>query len=143
MLLYRYLSREFIKPLIFSTASFGGLVMISEFFRELNYYLEKKVNFIDVFAYLLCNLPWWCIQVLPVSVLLAVLFSLGDLARHNEITAVKASGVNLWKIILLFMLGGLLIGVSDFAVRELVIPHTVRLAEVIRDTRIHREDASD
>lgn len=143
MLLYRYVSREFIKPLIFSTASFGGLVMISEFFRELNYYLEKKVQFLDVFAYLACNLPWWCIQVLPVSVLLAVLFSLGDLARHNEITAIKASGVNLWKIMKIFMLGGIIIGAADFGLREYLIPKTVRAAEVIRDTRIHREDTNE
>jgi lipopolysaccharide export system permease protein len=143
MLLYRYISREFVKPLIFSTASFGGLVMISEFFRELNYFLEKKVHFLDVFAYLACSLPWWCIQVLPVSVLLAVLFSLGDLARHNEITAIKASGINLWKIIVLFMLGGIVIGVADFGIREFVIPRTVREAEHIRDTRIHREEASN
>ncbi|MGA2090262.1 MAG: LptF/LptG family permease [Endomicrobiales bacterium] len=116
MLLYRYISREFVKPLIFSTASFGGLVMISEFFRELNYFLEKKVHFLDVFAYLACSLPWWCIQVLPVSVLLAVLFSLGDL---------------------------IVIGVADFGIREFVIPRTVREAEHIRDTRIHREEASN
>lgn len=139
MLLYRYVARELIKPLLFSTVSFGGLVMISEFFREMNYYLEHKVSFLYVAAFLACNLPWWCIQVLPVSVLLAVLFSLGDLARHNEITAIKASGVNLWRIILLCMLAGAAIGIVDLALREFVIPPAVRAAETIRDTHIRRE----
>lgn len=143
MILYRYIASAIIKPLLLSTVSFGGLVMISEFFREMSYYLEHKVSFLDVFAYLACNLPWWCIQVLPVSVLLAILFSLGDLARHNEITAIKASGVNLWRIILLCMLAGAAIGVADLALREFVIPPAVRAAEHIRDTRIHRETKKD
>ena len=75
-IIYRYIIREFFKPLFFSSAVFGGLVMISEFFRELSFYMENKTPFLVVFEYLLLNLPWWIIQVLPVSVLLAVLFSL-------------------------------------------------------------------
>lgn len=142
MILYRYLIREFTKPLLFTTITFGGIVMISEFFRELSYYMEKKVNFLDVFTYLACSLPWWCVQVLPVSVLLAVLFALGGLSRHNEITAIKAAGINLWRVIILFMLCGLGIGLADFSLREFIVPWTVKQAEHIRDTKIHREEAA-
>ena len=46
-IVYRYLISEFIKPLVFSTVSFGGLVMISEFFRELNYFMEKSKRWKD------------------------------------------------------------------------------------------------
>ncbi|MFC1501407.1 LptF/LptG family permease [Elusimicrobiota bacterium] len=142
-IIYRYLFREFIKPLFFSCVVFGGLVMLSEFFRNLNFYLEQKTPFFEVGLYLFLNLPWWTIQVLPVSVLLAVLFSLGQLARHREITAFKAAGINLWRIISIFMVFGALIAVADLSLREFVIPHTSRLADKVLREKIHKEKPRD
>jgi len=141
-IIYRYITFEFLKPLFFSATVFGGLVLISEFFRELNFYLENKTPFLVVFEYLLLNLPWWIIQVLPVAVLLAVLFSLGQLARRNEITALKAAGVNLWKIVSIFFVCAVLIGFSEIVLKEKVVPYTVREAERIRHEKIKKEDYS-
>ena len=138
----RYIVREFFKPLFFSAIVFGGLVLISEFFRELSFYIENKTPFTVVFEYLLLNLPWWIIQVLPVAVLLAVLFSLGQLARRNEITALKSAGINLWHIIFIFVLCALFLSVCEIALKEKVIPFTVREAERIRHEKIKKEDYS-
>jgi lipopolysaccharide export system permease protein len=141
-IIYRYIIKEFFKPLFFSSAIFGGLVMISEFFRELSFYLENKTSFLVVFEYLLLNLPWWIIQVLPVAVLLAVLFSLGQLARHNEITALKSAGVNLLKIVFIFFLCAVFVGIFEIFLKEEVIPVTVQKAEQIRHEKIKKEDYS-
>lgn len=139
-ILFLYLAREFMKPLFFSVAAFGGLVLVSEFFRELSFYLEHKTSFVTVFTYLGLNFPWWALQVLPVAVLLAVLFSLGQLARHGEITAMKAAGVNPWRIVMLFLFFGACIGGADLALREKIIPVAIRKAEIIRRMYIRRED---
>jgi len=80
--------------------------------------MEVKAGLIPVLSYLLCNLPWWTIQVLPVSVLLAVLFCVGQLVKNNELTALKAAGINLWRVVVLFLLMGALIGVCEFYLRE-------------------------
>ncbi len=133
-ILNRYLIMEFLKPLALSSAAFGGLVLISEFFRELNFYIETKASFLSVGQYLLLNLPWWIIQVLPVAVLLAVLFSLGKLAKQNEITAIKAAGINVYRILILFSLLGVGIGVTEIVLREAVIPFTIVKAEQVRAT---------
>jgi lipopolysaccharide export system permease protein len=139
-IIYRYIIREFFKPLFFSSAVFGGLVMISEFFRELSFYMENKTPFLVVFEYLLLNLPWWIIQVLPVSVLLAVLFSLGQLARRNEITALKSAGINLWRVVFIFLLCAMLVSVFEITLKEKVIPFTVKEAERIMHEKIKKEN---
>jgi lipopolysaccharide export system permease protein len=138
-IIYRYIIKEFLKPFFFSAAAFGFLVLLSEFFRELNFYLENKTSFLVVAYYLLLNLPWWIIQVLPVAVLLAVLFSLGQLAKSNEITAIKAAGINLWRVIILLFIMGLLIGGAELFLREKVIPATIAKAEVVRREYIRKE----
>lgn len=138
-ILYFYLTKQFLKPLFFATFAFGFIVLISEFFREMNFYMESKTPFYVIGEYLLYNLPWWCIDVFAVSVLLALLFSLGELAKRNEFTVMKANGINMWKIISLFMILGFLIGVADFSVREFIIPKTVLKAEYVKAIKIRKK----
>ncbi len=138
MKIYFYISKQFLKPLFFTTLAFGFIVLISELFREMNFYMEQKTPFLTIVEYLFFNLPWWTIDVFALSVLLALLFSLGDLAKRNEITILKASGINLWKIISLFMVIGLALGILDFAARELLIPKTVELASYVRNVKIEK-----
>ena len=136
--IYTYISKQFLKPLVFISFAFGFIVMISEFFREMSMYMELKTPFFTVMEYLLLNLPWWIIQVFAVSVLLALLFSLGELAKRNEIIALKASGVNLWRIISIFMILGFCVGLFDFSMREFVIPHTIVKAQYVRKVKIKK-----
>lgn len=135
----RYVLREFLKTLAFSVAAFGGLVMISEFFRELDMYLDKKAALSVVLAYFAYNMPWWVVQVLPISVLLAVLFSLGNMSRHNEITAMKAAGVNAWRVLSILFVCGFLISGGEIYLREYVIPGFVKKAEAVRQNEIKKE----
>ncbi len=141
--IYYYLSKQFLKPLFFISFAFGFVVLISEFFREMSMYMELKTPFITIAEYLFFNLPWWMIDVFAVSVLLALLFSLGELAKRNEITALKASGVNMWRIISLFMILGFCIGIFDFSVREFVIPKTVVRAEYVKKVKIKKRKLED
>jgi lipopolysaccharide export system permease protein len=141
--LTRYILSEFLKPLIVSSVAFGGLVLLSEFFRELSFYMENRTPFSIVFQYLLLNMPWWIVQVLPVAVLLAVLFSIGNLAKTGEITAMKAAGINLWKIFFILFSCGIAIGLFEAVLRETVIPLTVQNAIRLRSDKIRKEKPPD
>ena len=139
MKIYVYISKQFLKPLFYITFAFGFIVLISELFREMNFYMEKKTPFITIVEYLLFNLPWWTIDVFALSVLLALLFSLGDLAKRNEITVLKASGINIWNLIALFVFLGFCLGIIDFAAREFIIPKTVAAASYVRNVKIEKK----
>lgn len=138
--LYLYITKNFLRIFFFTSFAFGLIVLISELFRQIGFYMEYNTPFLTVLLHLFSNIPWWIIQVLPVATLLALLFSLGDLAKNNEITAMKAAGINLWKIIALFMVLGLLIGLFDFASRELIVPKTTLLNEVVKKEKIQKEE---
>jgi len=102
--------------------------------------MENKTGLIIIAQHLFSNIPWWIIQVLPVATLLALLFSLGELAKRNEITAMKAAGINLWKIITLFMIIGFIIGLGDFGARELIIPKTTYFNEIVKKEKIQKQE---
>ena len=139
-IIYFYVAKQFSRIFFFTAFAFGFIVLISELFRQLSFYMEYKTPMLVVFQHLFSNIPWWIIQVLPVATLLALLFSVGDLAKKNEITAIKAAGVNLWKIITLFMIMGFFIGLADFGARELIVPATTAFNEIVKKEKIQKEE---
>ncbi|MCL2485787.1 MAG: LptF/LptG family permease [Endomicrobia bacterium] len=139
-ILYFYVAKQFSRIFFFTAFAFGFIVLISELFRQISFYMEYKTGLFIIAQHLFSNIPWWIIQVLPVATLLALLFSLGDLAKRNEITAMKAAGINLWKIITLLMIAGFIIGLADFGAREFIVPKTTYFNEVVKKEKIQKEE---
>jgi lipopolysaccharide export system permease protein len=102
--------------------------------------MEYKASFYTIILHLLSDLPEWLMQGLPIATLIALLFSLGNLSKNNEIIAIKASGINLWSIIILFIIMSFIIGLGDFTTRELIIPKTSLYNEKIRKEAIKKEE---
>ncbi|MDR0823163.1 MAG: LptF/LptG family permease [Endomicrobium sp.] len=137
--IYFYISKKFFKIFIFTTCGLALLVLISEVFYRIGVYMQYKTPILLILAHLLTRVPWQTILAFPMATLLALLFSLGDLAQKNEITAIKAAGINLWKIITMFIFIGFLIGVLDLTAREFIIPRTTYLHEKI-DKQIRNQE---
>ena len=56
--------------------------------------------------YYLVKMPDLLVVVLPVSLLLALLYTLTDHARHNEITAILSAGVSFWRLSFPYLMVG-------------------------------------
>jgi lipopolysaccharide export system permease protein len=89
--------------------------------------------------HLISSVPWWLVQALPIVNLLSLLFSVGDLSKKNEITVMKASGINTWHIIVLLITLGFIVGLFDFFVREFIASKTNLYNEVIKKEVIKKE----
>ncbi len=138
-ILYRYIIKNFVKIFLFTTVAIALVGIISELFRQINLYIDNKTPFYMILTHLLSDMPLWLIQALPIAALLALLFSLGDLSKNNEITAIKAAGINIWRIIILFFIMGFVIGTVDFVVKEFIVPKTSSYKDVIEKEKIQKE----
>ena len=76
-------------------------------------------------------MPEYLVTVLPISLLLALLYTLTHLARHNEITAMRAAGVNLWRICVPYFLVGCFASIASFALNEFCVPRSTDWADHI------------
>jgi len=121
---------------MFTLSVFIFIGITSEFFRQKELYTEYNIPLL----HLILALPAWLMQVFPMITLLALLFSLGDLSKKNEITAMKAAGINTWKIISLLLIVGFAIGTTEFAIRELIVPKTQKYNEKIQKEKIQNEE---
>ena len=68
---------------------------------------ERKLHLLDVLEYCAAMTPGFLVIVLPIALLLALLYTLTDHARSNEITAMRAAGISLWRICAPYFVVGL------------------------------------
>ena len=77
--------------------------------------------------------PWVISQVLPVACLVSTILAFGVLSRFNELTAMKAGGLSLYRVSLPVVGTTLLLSLFAFGVQGYVIPFTNQRANQLRD----------
>ena len=134
-LLDRYLLRELLVPLGYCLSGFLLLWVASDLVTELSGFQEKKLHAGDIAQYYLVKTPEFIVLVLPMALLLALLYSLTNHARHNEITAIRAAGVSLWRLCFPYLAVGLVASMAVFWLNEYCVPQSADQAEQIRNRR--------
>jgi lipopolysaccharide export system permease protein len=85
-----------------------------------------------VAEYYLVKAPDFLWIVMPVALLLALLYCLTQLARHHELTAMRAAGVGMWRLVFPYLGVGVTLSLVLLAVNEGVAPRaSVRAAEIL------------
>ncbi len=98
-ILFKYVLREFLKPLFYCLTGFLGIYVIFELFDSFNHIATNNTDpllLIQFFAgYISPYLQW----IIPAALLLATLYTLWNFCRHSEITAMRASGIGFGVIV--------------------------------------------
>ncbi|MBI4396347.1 MAG: LptF/LptG family permease [Elusimicrobia bacterium] len=134
----RYFLKAFLHPLFFSFGALCVLVLVSELLEHLDRFLAAKASLAIVGQYVLSLLPIRSVEILPVAALLAVLFSLGNLSRHREITAAMLGGIHPWKCVQPILLCGVALSLFCLLLSEWVVPFTSHRAKELWDLEIRR-----
>ncbi len=117
-LLDRYLFRELLTPLAYCLGGFLIFLMSWNLFNELDKLQQAKLHLVDIVEYCIAMTPEFLATILPLVLLLALLFALTNHARHNEITAMRAAGLSLWRICLPYFIVGCAAGIVLFVLNE-------------------------
>jgi len=98
------------------------MYVLIDIFANLTEILRNKVRFPVLLKYYYLSLPIIFTQVAPIVILLATIYVFSDMNKHNEITAMKSSGVSISKIVRPFLLLGFFASLFVMLVNELVVP---------------------
>lgn len=138
----RYFVRELIMPLAACLGAFMMIWISMSFCFDAEHLRDAKLHFLDSLEYVLATTPATFIQLLPFILLLSMLRALTQLSRHNEITALRAAGVSLWRVCAPYFAAGLVAAVVFFAINELLVPACDRWSEQIL-TRYVKKPVTD
>ncbi len=145
-LLDRYLLRELLVPLGYCLGGFLIFYVAFDLIFQINRFLDARLLFWDIAEYYVVTLPELLVeQVLPVSLLLALLYTTTNHSRCNELTAIRAAGVSLWRMALPYFAVGAVFGAVVFLIGEFWLPSADARAKDIlqrRQTEPGRRDES-
>jgi len=139
-LLDRYCAREFLKYFTIIIASLLLLYLIVDFFEKIRMFLSNQATACQITSFFFFSIPMIIWQIMPTGILVASLVAFGSLSRNNEIMAMKACGVSLYRTSLPVIFLTALLCLLALLTSEFVIPHTNERAKNIKLVEIQKRE---
>ncbi|GJQ62466.1 MAG: permease [Melioribacteraceae bacterium] len=121
-LLDRYVVKQFVQIFFFGILAFILIFLIIDMMENLDDFIDKDVPAEIMAQYYLVFLPEMVRLITPVAVLLAALFTVGKMSGQNELAAIKAGGVSLYRFMVPFMVTALIISLGSVYFGGYVVP---------------------
>ena len=132
LILDGYVLREFLNTFVLVLVSFVLLLLVFTFFELLGDIIRNRTPLVTVGEYLINLTPNMFYNITPLGVLVAVLVTFGVLTRTNEFTAMKATGISLYRVMMPILVVSALIAVALFLFDESYLPSANRRQEALR-----------
>lgn len=133
-----YILREFLIKYSVLLLVFVILFILGDVYRDISDFLENKASVREILLYLTYKLPGNIRFILPISMLLGCMWTMATFGKNMEITAMRASGVSLFRCGGPIFLVGLAVTGINIYFNEALVPYTERAAEVIRSNATER-----
>jgi len=122
-LLDRYVIRNFLQVYLYCIAGFLSIWLIFDVSDNISTFIDEHFGLALTVRYYATQIPEVFIILLPVSLLLALLFSLGRMSRSNEIVSMLTAGVSIPRVLTPLIAIGLLTVAGSFALNYSLAPH--------------------
>lgn len=132
----RYITSSIAFVFVVTTLMFALIFVLADAANNLNEFLAQKVTLPIVAQYYASYLPIVLVQTAAMACLIAVLFCYSNLNNHNEIIALRASGMNFWRISRPAICFAVFIAGLVFFANEKFAPVAQERAQKIRDEHL-------
>jgi LPS export ABC transporter permease LptG/LPS export ABC transporter permease LptF len=128
-----YILKYFFRFLVLTLAGFLLLFHSFTFFELINDIVKNQVPFVTVAEYFIFWTPQLFYQLMPLAVLVASMVTLSVLAKTNEITALKASGISAYRIATPLLLAGGALFTLMLSLDSFYLPLTNQKQDALRN----------
>jgi LPS export ABC transporter permease LptG len=134
LLIDRYLIRAFFATFWTVLIGLVGIFTIADFVEKIDNFVDAGAGLKIILLYYGYSIPYFIDTALPMSMLLATVFSVGTLNKNYEIAAMRASGISMLRIARPLLIMGLLFTIFQFVFQNLVVmPFNHRHKEITRN----------
>jgi lipopolysaccharide export system permease protein len=139
MILDKYLVKQFFPVFVVAVFMFILLLLIIDLFTNLSRYLAYEVAAKDALRASIFYIPKSFSYALPISLLFAAAYTLGELFARNELTSVFASGIPFWRFTVPLLVIGLAASVFSFFFDDLIVIPTLRMKNELTKALLHQQ----
>jgi lipopolysaccharide export system permease protein len=121
-ILTKYILKEHLAPLLFSLSALTSLMLLNYIAKQFGQLVGKGLGWKVIAEFILLSVPFTVAMTLPMAVLVATLHAFSRMASENEITAFKASGIALQRLMFPVIIAACLFTASMVWFNDQVLP---------------------
>ena len=134
----KYLVRQFLQTVFFSLLAFILIFLVVDAMENLDDFIDQDVPWINILYYYFVFTPEIIKLIIPVAVLFGALFTAGKVSTLSELTAMRASGVSLYRFMAPFVVTALLISFISLYFGGYVVPMANKTKIYIEQTYLKK-----
>ncbi len=98
MIIDKHIFKEWLKTLSVTIMLILGILVLEEMYKNLKTFLDHNASLGTLLIYYIYFIPNCLCTVLPISFFISVIYTLNDMQAHNEVIALRASGLTIFQI---------------------------------------------
>lgn len=138
--LSKYLVCEFARYFFIFQAVFVFIYLVIDFLQRIDNFIEAHVSGSLVFLYFLYKTPFVMVQMVPPTIAITVIVMFSMMRKSREIIAMKACGINLFRVSRTLVFAGSVVGLSVFLISEILVPFASSRGNLIWNQDVEKQD---
>ena len=112
------------------------IYILMDLFTNLDDIIKAHMGIGMILIYYMAYCPSIIVQITPIAVLISTMYTLGSLAKHNEIIALRASGISVWNTLKPFLIAGLFLSFIILFINDRIAPAATQRFLAIREEKL-------
>ncbi|MEA3475752.1 MAG: LptF/LptG family permease [Candidatus Cloacimonadota bacterium] len=142
-ILDKYILKSFARLYLIVFSSFLVVFIIIEFFEKFDNFLGKNAQTFDIVLYFICRIPYIIVLTSPVAIILAGLFLMQYLNKHNETVAIRSAGISIIRMSIPIFVFGFLISIIIMIFGDTLLPYAEENRDYIKNVKIYKRPKED
>jgi len=135
----RYILKSFLKIFCVTLSALALIQMSVEFLQKFGALYKYHPELGLLLSYFLLRIPNMIFDLLPLAMLLSTLLTFGGLAKSNEITAFKSTGVSILQLAIPILFFGLAASFLSYTLLGGIVPKLTKKSVTIRRSQIEKK----
>jgi lipopolysaccharide export system permease protein len=123
-ILSRYILRQHLPPLGYALAALTFAMLVNQIAKQFGNFVGKGLPWTVILEVFTLSIPFIVAMTLPMAVLVAVLYTFSHLAADNEVTAMKASGIGIGRLLAPVLGGALVMALISLLWNDQILPRS-------------------
>ena len=128
----RYILKEHLGPLVFALSALTSLLLLNYIGKQFGNLVGKGLSWGVIGEFFLLSVPFTVAMTLPMAVLVSTLYAFSRLAAENEVTALKASGISMIRLMIPILWGAASLSAVMIAFNDQVLPRANHRLRVLQ-----------
>ena len=121
LLIDRYLISSFLKKLLNILTIFVVIFLVVDVIDHIDKILDYSITFSEISMIYLYSFPQYINIAFPMAILISTVMTFTIFQKNNEITALKASGVSIYRLSVPFFIVGIILCVGMFYFENIIV----------------------